>query len=81
MNIEFNVAENATAEMVNITGRGREIMAARKAIGWSRQTAACYLGVSEQTLTRWEKGSTRYIRPESYRRLEDILNGNATMDE
>lgn len=73
--------ENAVEEMVSIIGRGKEIKAARKELGMSRQIAASYIGVSEQTLSRWENGATRYIRPESYHRLEDILDGNAKIDE
>lgn len=70
-----------TEDVINISGMGKTILKARKNIGWSRQVAAGYIGVSEQTLARWENGSTKFIKQESYEKLEDILNGNAQLED
>lgn len=76
------VRENTICEdMVSICGMGKDIRNARTALGWSRQIAAPYLGVSEQSLCRWENGSTKKIRVESYRKLEKILDGTAKLDD
>lgn len=74
---------NATAidKRVNICGKYKEILNARKALGWSRQVAARYLGVSEQTICRWENGSTKDISAENYSKLESILDGSAKFDD
>lgn len=76
------VRENTICEdMVSICGMGKDIQTARKALGWSRQVAASYIGISEQTLCRWEIGSTKKIQAENYSRLEKILDGTAKLED
>lgn len=76
------VRENTSCEdMVSIYGMGKDIQTARKALGWSRQIAAAYLGISEQSLCRWENGSTKKIQAENYKKLEKILDGTAKLDD
>lgn len=66
---------------VNICGIRKDIINSRKALGWSRQIAARYLGVSEQTVCRWENGSTKDISAENYNKLQSILDGSARLED
>lgn len=63
--------------MVNISDISHEIRPARMKLGWSRQTAAAYIGVSEQSICRWESGSTKSIKEQNYDRLMKVLDGTA----
>lgn len=67
--------------MVNIAGMGKNIYKARTELGWSRQTAAAYIGISEQSLCRWESGSTKSIKEASYNRLLNIMDGTAKLED
>lgn len=73
--------ETMIEDMASICGMGKTILDSRKALGWSRQIAAAYLGISEQSLCRWENGSTKKIRPDSYKKLEKILDGTAKLED
>lgn len=67
--------------MVSICGMSKSILDARKSLGWSRQIAASYLGISEQSLSRWENGATKKVKPDSYKKLEKILDGTAKLED
>lgn len=73
--------EVISEDMVSICGMNRAILDARKALGWSRQVAASYLGISEQSLSRWENGATKKIKPDSYKKLEKVLDGTAKLED
>lgn len=67
--------------MVNISGMGKDIYRARTDLGWSRQKAAAYIGISEQSLCRWESGSTKSIKEANYNRLLSIMDGTAKLED
>lgn len=67
--------------MVSICGMSKTILDARKALGWSRQVAASYLGISEQSLSRWENGATKRIKADSFKKLEKVLDGTAKLGD
>lgn len=69
------IENTSTVSVVNISEISKDIAKAHKDLGWSRQIAAAYIGISEQSLCRWENGSTKAIKATNYDRLMDIMNG------
>lgn len=74
------MAYKRTTESISIDGKGSEIRNARISLGMSQDQAAVYCGVAGTTFQRWEYGSTRSVRKNSYDKLCQILNGTAKIN-
>jgi transcriptional regulator with XRE-family HTH domain len=60
---------------------GERFAARRKALGLSRRQLALLLGVSEQTIANWERGTSRFRWPAILELALDALEARLTQDD